>query len=269
MLPLNRAALDGIELEYAEQGAGEPVVLIHNGVGVDWYRPLLEQPSLADRYRLITYHRAGYAGSSPLSGPLTFSQEASTCRALLRHLGIERAHVVGHSSSGCLALQLALEAPAAVQSLALLEPALLAVPSAPEIPLAVELFRAGDKPGALDSFLRGTCGPDYRAVLERAVPGALDQALANADTFFGQELPALRQWSFGSEEARRIERPALVVRGEKSLPDHHQRADLRLSWLPNADPFVLPGATHLLHLEQPRAMAEGLAAFFARHPLVA
>ena len=44
-------------------------------------------------------------------------------------------------------------------------------------------------------------------------------------------------------------------------------ADLLLAWLPNAESFVLPEAGHLLHLEQPRAMAEGLAAFFARHPL--
>jgi pimeloyl-ACP methyl ester carboxylesterase len=39
-----------------------------------------------------------------------------------------------------------------------------------------------------------------------------------------------------------------------------------LTWLPNAEPFVLPGATHLLHVENPRGMAERLAAFFARHP---
>jgi pimeloyl-ACP methyl ester carboxylesterase len=49
----------------------------------------------------------------------------------MRHLGIERAHVVGHSSSAIMALQLALDAPDRVLSLALLEPALLAVPSGP------------------------------------------------------------------------------------------------------------------------------------------
>ena len=37
--------------------------------------------------------------------------------------------------------------------------------------------------------------------------------------------------------------------------------------VPNVEPFVLPGATHLLQVQNPRAMAEGLAAFFARHPL--
>jgi hypothetical protein len=37
--------------------------------------------------------------------------------------------------------------------------------------------------------------------------------------------------------------------------------------LPNVEPFVLPGATHLLQIQNPRGMAEALAAFFARHPL--
>jgi pimeloyl-ACP methyl ester carboxylesterase len=45
--------------------------------------------------------------------------------------------------------------------------------------------------------------------------------------------------------------------------------ELLLSWLPNAEEFVLPSATHLLHLEDPKGMADGLAAFFARHPLTA
>jgi pimeloyl-ACP methyl ester carboxylesterase len=145
------------------------------------------------------------------AAPLTFVQEAARFRALMRHLGIERAHVVGHSASGCIALQIAFDVPDGVHSLALLEPALLAVPSPPEVPRALDLYRTGDKSMAVDTFLRGTCGPNYRGVLENAVPGAVDQALAEADTFFSHELPALRQWSFGPDDARRIEQPVLAV----------------------------------------------------------
>jgi hypothetical protein len=46
-----------------------------------------------------------------------------------------------------------------------------------------------------------------------------------------------------------------------------ERQDLLLTWLPHVEPFVLPDATHLLQVQNPRGMAEGLAAFFARHPL--
>jgi pimeloyl-ACP methyl ester carboxylesterase len=194
----------------------------------------------------------------------------------MRYLGIERAHIVGHSSSGNIALQLALDAPDVVHSLALLEPALMSVPSVQTsrafLGNAVQLYRAGDKAGAIDTFLRGVCGPGYRAVLDQALPGAFDQHVADADTFFGQELPALQQWSFTREDARRIAQPVLAVIGARSQaldPIWGERQELLLSWLPNVEPFVLPAATHLLQVQHPRGMAEGLAAFFARHPLSA
>jgi pimeloyl-ACP methyl ester carboxylesterase len=155
----------------------------------------LNEPALTDRYRVLSYHRVGCAGSSRISGPVSLAQQAAHCRALMRHLGIERAHVVGHSSSANIALQLALDAPEAVHSLAPLEPALYSVPSAQTsrvfVGTAVQLYRSGDKAGAVDTFLRGTCGPGYRTVLDQALPGAFDQHVTDADTFFGQELPAL------------------------------------------------------------------------------
>jgi pimeloyl-ACP methyl ester carboxylesterase len=268
---LERAALeDGVELAYEARGAGEPVVLVHAGVCGDWFSGLMEEPALADRHRLVRYHRVGYGGSSHLPGPVSLADQAAHCRSLLRHLGIERAHVVGHSSSANIALQLALDAPGVVGSLALLETALLAVPTGPYGPAAVERYRAGDKAGAVDTWMRGVCGPDYRAALERALPGAVEQAVADADTFFAQELPAVRGWSFGQEDARRVTQPALAVLGARSrevTPVFDQRHELLLAWLPDVEPFVLPEATHLLHVQNPRGMAEGLAAFFARHPL--
>jgi pimeloyl-ACP methyl ester carboxylesterase len=271
---MDRAALGAIELEYETRGAGEPVVLIHPGHFADWFTPLLDEPALIGHYRVIAYHRVGAAGSSRVPGPVSLAQHAAHCRSLLRHLGIERAHVVGHSSSGNVALQLALDAPAAVHSLAILEPALFSVPSAQTsrafVGEAARRYRAGDKAGAIDTFLRGTCGPGYRSDLDRALPGAFDQHVADADTFFGQELPALQQWSFTREDARRIRQPVLAVIGARSQeldPIWGERQALLLSWLPNVEPFVLPGATHLLQVQNPRGMAEGLAAFFARHPL--
>lgn len=273
---MDRATLDGIELEYEVRGSGEPVALIHPGHYADWFMPLMAEPVLADRYRLLTYHRVGCAGSSPVHGAVSLAQQAAHCRALLRHLGIERAHVVGHSSSANIALQLALDAPDLVHSLGVLEPALVSVPSAHAgrgfVEAAIQLHRNGDNAGALDTFLRGVCGPGYREVLDRALPGAFDQHVADADTFFDVELPAMREWSFTQETARRIVQPALAVVGARSLelsPIWGERQELLLSWLPNAEPFVLPDATHLLQVQNPRGMAEGLAAFFGRHPMSA
>jgi hypothetical protein len=63
----------------------------------------------------------------------------------------------------------------------------------------------------------GPFGPNYRAALDQRLPGACEQAVVDADAFFTQELPALQQWSFTREDARRIKQPALVVLGELQL----------------------------------------------------
>jgi pimeloyl-ACP methyl ester carboxylesterase len=270
----DRAALEGIELEYEIRGAGEPVLLIHPGHFADWFMPLSDQPALIERYRVVRYHRVGCAGSSKVAGPVSFTEQAAHCQSLMGHLGIERAHIVGHSSSGNIALQLALDAPDAVHSLAVLEPALMSVPSAQGsrafVGTALQLYRAGDRAGAVETFLQGVCGPGYRTVLDQVLPAAFDQHVADADTFFDRELPALQQWSFTRQDARRITQPVLAVIGARSReldPIWGERQELLLSWLPNVEPFVLPGATHLLQIQNPRGMAEALAAFFARHPL--
>jgi pimeloyl-ACP methyl ester carboxylesterase len=270
---MNRASLGDVELEYQVYGSGEPVVFIHPGIYADWFTPLLSQPILATRYRLVHYHRAGCAGSSRVAGSVSLGQHADHCRSLMRALGIERAHVVGHSSSGNVALQLALDMPDAVHSLAILEAALYSVPSVRTsrafVEAAVQRYHAGDRAAAIDTFLRGVCGPNYRAVLDRLLPGAFDQHVADAGTFFEQELSALRQWSFRQDDAKRIIQPVLAVVSAGSLeldPIWGERHQLLLDWLPNVESFVLADATHLLQIENPHGMADGLAAFFARHP---
>jgi 3-oxoadipate enol-lactonase len=266
-----RANVGDIELEYEERGSGEPIVLMHAGLCAEWFEPLVHEPALAP-YRLIRYHRAGYAGSSHPWGELSISDNARHCRGLLDHLGIERAHLVGHSSSADMAMQLAVDAPDKVASLTLMEPAIMGVPSraawgkAVAVP-AVEAYHAGDRAAAVELWMSGVAGQGWREPMERALPGAFEQAVADAPTFFEQELPAVQTWSFGEVDARRITQPALAVIGGRSpevSPVWEERQTLLLTWLSNAQPFVLDGATHLLHIQNPRGMAEALAAFVSR-----
>lgn len=270
---MKRATVADVELEYEIQGNGEPVVLIHAGVFADWFKPIMAAGMLPERYRVISYHRVGYAGSSRTPGPVSLKQQVSHILSLMNYLGIKRAHIVGHSSGANIALQLALEAPEAVQTLALLEPALKVVKGAQERAKAFapvhDRYRQGDKTGAIDAFMRAVAGPDYRADLDRALPGAFDQAVADADTFLGQELPALQAWSFTAADAGRIRQPVLSVIGEKNVDVlvWKERNEMILAWLPNAQLFVLAGATHLLHLQNPRGMVDGLTIFFASHPI--
>jgi pimeloyl-ACP methyl ester carboxylesterase len=269
---MERAAIDGVELEYELRGSGSPAVLIHWGVSAIWAEPLLQQPALADHYRLLSYHRAGFAGSSRVEGEISLADHARHCRLLMELLGMERAHVVGHSSSAVIALQLAMDSPTAVRTLALLEPArpgpatdVQAAFRREFVEPAVARYESGDSASAVDIWATGVFGPGYREVMEEGLPGAFEQCVADADAFFSQELPALQQWSFTQDDARRIDHPVLVVGGEDSRPTFAERRDLLLSWLPNAESFDVPGTTHLLHLQSPRAVAEGLAAFYARN----
>jgi uncharacterized protein (TIGR02118 family) len=92
----------------------------------------------------------------------------------------------------------------------------------------------------------------------------------DADTFFQTELPALQRWRFGLEEARRITQPVLAVRGADSdavAPVFGEGITQLRGWMPQAEALVVPDATHGMPFMNPRDLAEGLAAFFARHAL--
>jgi pimeloyl-ACP methyl ester carboxylesterase len=270
---LDRASLDGADLEYEVSGTGEPVVFIHGAFIADTFRPLLAEPSLAGRYRLILYHRRGYAGSSRASEPVGVALQAADCRALLRHLSVERAHVVGHSYGAIVALQLARDDSSVVHSLALLEPGLMVGAGAQgyreSLARGVERYREAGAEVVVDEFLRARW-PGYRAALDRVLPGAFAQAVADAGTWFEREASGQLAWRFGEAEVRRISQPALSVLGGESdarwsrFGETHR---LLLGWLPHAEASVLPGTTHFMQLEAPQGMADALAAFWARHPL--
>jgi pimeloyl-ACP methyl ester carboxylesterase len=184
-------------------------------------------------------------------------------------LGVQRAHVVGHSFGGNIALQLALDSPAVVGALALIEPGLMiGVSSGPyreALARGGQRFREVDAAVIVDEFLQAR-SPGYRARLDRLVPGAFAQTVADAPTWFETELPAQLAWHFDAAEAQQITHPALSVLGGESARLWDRFGEVHqwlLAWLPHAEGFVLPGATHLPQIERPRSIAEGLAAFFA------
>jgi pimeloyl-ACP methyl ester carboxylesterase len=269
---MEKVRIDGAELEYEVVGTGEPVIFIHGAFIADAFRPLLSEHDLTDRYRLILYHRRGYAGSSGADGSGAIVEQVDDCRALLHHLDIELAHVVGHSYGGAVALQLALDAPEVVHSLALLEPALMVGGSAQgyrdSLLQSLDRFRQGGAETVVDAFMEARW-PGYRPVLDRILPGAFDQAVADAGTTFG-ELPGLLAWTFGVAEARRVTQPVLSVLGGESgalSPRFAEAHAWMLASMPHAETAVLPGTTHMMQVQDSRATAGALAAFWARHAM--
>jgi len=269
---MQRINLNGVDLEYDVQGSGEPLLLIHGSILADAFVALRAEPRIATNYRVISYHRRGFAGSARASAPFTIGQQAADGRALLRHVGVERAHIAGHSYGAVIAIQWALDAPTAIESLALLEPALLAsIPSGPTFwegiaSVRQQLYDPGDKVGALDAFLTAVAGPNYRQIVEQFLPpGALELAVTDLDTFFQVELPALQQWRVTAEDARRIYQPVLSVVGTETAPMFRESHDLIRQWLPQAEELVVPQATHALPYMNPSAVADGLARFLAKN----
>ena len=269
---MKRLQVEGATIDYEVYGDGEPVLLIHLSLLPDGLiRPLVAEPDLASRYQLIHYYRRGYLGSTPGAGPLTLACQVSDATALLTHLKVKAAHVAGHSYGAIIALQLALDAPDLVHSLALMEPVLRMVPSGQrsfneDILPVMEAYRTGDKRKAVHIFSDKIFGPHWESVVQQAIPGGTTQAAEYMDLFM-QEQSVIRDWQFGPKQAASIHLPLLSMVGIRSHQMMKEGRDLLHSWFPQTEDCDV-NATHLLQMQDPGGVAAGLAAFFGRHPIV-
>ena len=254
-------------LEYDERGSGEVVFLVHAGVVGAWFAPLFDHPTL-DGFRLIRPLRPGYGGSAAPTRHYTLGDHARRCGALLRELGVDRAHWVGHSSSCCIGLQLALDEPDLVASLILYEPARPAGPIQREnarprvVAPALAAAADGDVARAFDVFLRGMGGDGYRdALRERLGEDGLENAIRDSAFFFADELPAIAEWNFGDAEGSRIAAPILVALGSATAPWFHENVELLATMVPGAQTAILTGLNHVAPLTHPAEMGQMIARF--------
>ena len=113
------ATINGIKLHYDTIGVGDPLLLI-TGLGADASSWGMQLPRLAAHFRVITFDNRGAGRSETPPGPYSTAEMARDAVALLDHLGIERAHVVGWSLGSLIAQELALSHGDRVHRLALL-----------------------------------------------------------------------------------------------------------------------------------------------------
>ena len=100
------------------------------------------------------------------------------------------------------------------------------------------------------------------------LPGAVEQAEADAPTM-AVEGPSVAQWQFDSALAKRIRHPLLYLGGTESAVQFREARGLVHSWFPQTEDVEVPGANHHLQCHSPQSaslVAEGIAAFLARHP---
>lgn len=276
--PGERAPINGDSLAFQEGGEGEAILTIHGALVADAFVPILDQPAL-EGYQVIQYRRSGYSNSAaPDLAPEDFlDRAAADAIALLDHLDIDRAHLVGHSSGGIIAMEVALRAPERVQSLVLLEPPTATGPAAEalfaHVGRAGSYHEDGDSAAAVDAFLTRLTGPEWEELINERVPGAVDQAIADAGTFFDLELPGLSEFNLDEALGAQLPMPALYVLGSESSAIagadgfFEQSKELLINKLPNAESITLDGMDHSMQLGFPERLAAVVAEFVARHPV--
>jgi pimeloyl-ACP methyl ester carboxylesterase len=193
---------------------------LHHRLLADSFALVIEEPALAG-YRRINIYRRGYRGSSGAEGLFTISDQAADVVGVLDALNLPRAHIVGHSSGGSVALQLAADAPERVASLVLIEPVGLQL-APPDIvsfaaqsdfglvQRAAELYAAGDREGAVESFFTFAFGDDWRRRYFDPIPGGYEQTVADADGLFAIDMPGMLAGAYGPDELRAIDRPIMM-----------------------------------------------------------
>ncbi|MCB1693337.1 MAG: alpha/beta hydrolase [Pseudomonadales bacterium] len=105
-----------LSLNYLDEGAGETTVLLMNGASLPLTFWGSFASSLAEQYRVVRFD-ARNAGDTEFSGGFTLGDIAADAAALLEHLGVERAVVVGHAWGGRVAQVFARDFPHRVQGL--------------------------------------------------------------------------------------------------------------------------------------------------------
>jgi 3-oxoadipate enol-lactonase len=246
---------DGVTLHVVEEGAGEPVVLLH-GHTLD-LRVWDEQAPVwtAAGYRVIRYDQRGHGRSgSPPSG-YRFGDHAADLAALLRSLGAAPAHVVGLSKGGGIALELALREPGLLRSLALVAPLV------PDYPLSAELvdsFRRFARAIRTDGVEQATreVWIDHPLIASAAAHSGAGPRLAAMVLAFpaGEYLAtardaADRDWKVVDRLAE-VAAPTLVVSGERDVSDFAAMARLVAARVPGCTLAVVPGCGHLVPLER-------------------
>jgi pimeloyl-ACP methyl ester carboxylesterase len=274
-LAMDKLQIGEIEIVYDRQGDGEWIVFSHCGMIPDGFVPISNNPSLFD-YTRLTYHRRGQGESSHPSGTVTTVVHADDLERLMRTLGIRKAHLVGHSFGGAIAIQLAIQAPKLVQTLTICDPAMPSVPM-PNAEKFLEDAKAiqarydsGDKKAAFDDFMSARVGVGWKESIERELPsGTYEKGLRDVDAWFQIDVPGVREWAtiVDDDDIKAINKPILRVTGSNSLSIHREVYSLLAEWWSESEGIVLEGANHFGPVDKPKRFVPVLVDFLARHPI--
>lgn len=259
-------APDGVELRYAVTGSGAPVVFLHGTFGSrDDFR---RQLPLAARFRLILRDLRGHNSSEARVPPdyALDTTEVADLDAVLDAEGLNRAHIVGHSTGGAIAYAYALKRPERVARLVLIEATLIGLAPAEiqavereQRELANRLAEVGDLRAAVDQTLGRALGPDWR---RRAGP----RMVARADAAAAMQAPinrALLRLNASPEGLQAIAAPTLVIHGGNSTRLHGAVCEAIARTRPDWRFLRIENAGHAVHVQHADEVNAAIAAFLA------
>lgn len=280
---MTKLEINGTRLEIVEQGTGDPIVFVHGSASDHrtWQAAL---DDLGAEYRAIAYSRRYHWPNDRIADGADYSmlEHVEDLQALLRSLDLGAVHLVGHSYGAFVALLLAMREPQRVRTLILAEPPAITLfvsntPTPAEI-LRV-LLRRPRTAAAIVSFGSKGIAPATAAarrsdmdaaarISGTAILGAefyqrlsssrLEQVRANSikAEFLGSGFPPLND-----DELRGIRIPTLFVCGQHSPRLFHRLTDRLEELLPHTQRVEIPGASHIMHEDNPAAFNAAVRSF--------
>lgn len=268
--------IDGTQLEYIEQGQGEPIVLVHGTLG-DYRSWGLQMDAFAEKYRTISYSRRYHHpnGCSEDDSDYSAALHADDLAAFITGLGLDSAYVVGNSYGAYTALLLAARHPERVRAVVLGDP-----------PVFPFLEHSQDGRTLRDNFLAKVWGPAGEMMQQGKVrdgvrifvdgvveDGAFDKFPPEVQSLimenaceFKIETSSPNFWTpFTCEQAGRITTPTLLLTGDKSLKMFQLIVDELARCLPNNESVRVPETTHEVSSDNPEAYNKIVLGFLAKH----
>jgi 3-oxoadipate enol-lactonase len=231
-----------IRTYYEINGSGDPLLLIH-GLGSstrDWE---FNQPALSKKYRIITYDVRGHGQSDKPPGPYSIADFAADAAGLLETLETGSVHVAGVSMGGMIGLQLALDSPSLVRSLAVVNsgPELRLDGTRAKMMLWLRLFivrvlgmRMVGRKLAREMFPESDQQEMRRKVITRWAE--------NDKRCYLDSIRALVNWSV-TNRLTEISCPVIEIRGDLDQTPL-SLSDEQLATIPDARREVIPGSRH-------------------------
>ena len=266
--------VNGVELAYIDQGAGTPVVFVHGAwMDLRYWEP--QRQAVAAHYRFIAYSLR-YHGTAPWPDAgehYAGTTHATDLVALIRQVHAGPVHLVGLSSGGRLVTLMAVQYPALVRSLTVLEPPLDELladrPAAQPLRDAWQqgfapirtAAHAGEAIQATTRFFElVNNGPDTFDTQ----PEAFRQMILDNARTVPLQLAAPRPLALSCAALRGIHAPTLVVGGAQSPRYLALITEILVQCIPTSRLVVIPNATHLMSHQNPAAFNAALLHFLGQ-----